>query len=120
MLWGLAQLLLFQLAGEGLAHGLGLPIPGPVLGMGLLFGYLLWRGEPSAALTRTADGFLGILSLLFVPAGVGLVQHLHLLRAEWLPIAVAVVFGTALTLALTAGIFALLSRATSPKRGGHD
>lgn len=120
MLWGLSQLLLFQLAGEGLARGLGLPIPGPVLGMGLLFLFLLWRGEPNPALKNVSESFLGILSLLFVPAGVGLVQHLDLLKDEWLPITVAIVLGTALTLALTAGLFSGLLRLRAYSRGRHE
>lgn len=120
MLWGLSQLLLFQLAGEGLSRGLHLPIPGPVLGMGLLFLFLLKRGGPNPALKSVSESFLGILSLLFVPAGVGLVQHLKLLEDEWLPITVAIILGTALTLAVTAGIFAGLLRLRALKRGGHE
>jgi len=37
MLSALTQLLIFQLAGEVVARGLALPIPGPVLGMLFLF-----------------------------------------------------------------------------------
>ena len=43
MVGALTGLLLCQLAGEVLARSLGLPVPGPVVGMVLLFAALLRR-----------------------------------------------------------------------------
>ena len=101
MLFGLTVLLVFQLVGEALTYAFSLPIPGPVIGMLLLFGYLQWRGA-SAELKETAQLLLQHLSLLFVPAGVGIVSYGALLRTEWLPIVVTLVASTALTLLATA------------------
>ncbi len=82
-----------------------IPIPGPVLGMVMLAGwYVLRRREPEAALQEAADGLLGWLGLLFVPAGVGIVANLALLRAAWLPISVSLIGSTLLTLLVTAWI----------------
>ncbi len=104
-------LLVFQLAGELLHTALHLPVPGPVLGMMLLAAwYLLRRREPPAAMIQTADGLLGWMGLLFVPAGVGIVANLALLRAAWLPISVALLGSTLLTLAVTAWIMHRLGR----------
>ena len=91
MLRALALLFTCQLAGEVVVRGLKAPVPGPVLGLVLLaLGLALARrfGGPSSdtveatALGRMAAGLLGVLGVLFVPAGVGLVQHLPLLRAR--------------------------------------
>lgn len=102
MLAALTTLLVYQLVGEVIAQVLGLPIPGPVIGLGLLFASLAIRGRASNALRDTANGLLGHLSLLFVPAGVGVMVHFGRLGDEWLPIAVALVGSTILTIAATA------------------
>jgi holin-like protein len=102
MIAGLATLLCCQLAGEVTARLFGLPVPGPVLGMALLFAILLARGgEAPPGLATTADGLLGVLGLLFVPAGVGVVLHLPQLARDWAPIALAVLGGTLLTVGVT-------------------
>ncbi|MFP5462523.1 MAG: CidA/LrgA family protein, partial [Gammaproteobacteria bacterium] len=73
MIAALTLLLVIQLAGEVIARALGLPIPGPVIGMGLLFLALLVRRGPGEDLRRTSGQLLQHLSLLFVPAGTGIV-----------------------------------------------
>jgi holin-like protein len=98
----LATLLTCQLAGEVLGRALHLPVPGPVIGMVLLFVALLARGQPAPpALEATADGLLGSLGLLFVPAGVGVVLYLPLLAQEWAPLSLAVLVGTLSAIAFT-------------------
>ncbi|MEM9123612.1 MAG: CidA/LrgA family protein [Pseudomonadota bacterium] len=95
-------LLVLQLIGEGVAAALTLPVPGPVIGMAMLFVLLVLRGEVPDALQSTADGLLTHLSLLFVPAGVGVMQHLFLVRDEAGPIVLSLVVGTVLAIAATA------------------
>ncbi|MGA2125197.1 MAG: CidA/LrgA family protein [Xanthobacteraceae bacterium] len=103
MIGALATLLLCQLAGEIAARGLGLPVPGPVIGMVLLFVALLLRHERDTpeALGRVADGLLGNLGLLFIPAGVGVILYLPLLARDWAPISLAIVLGTLASIAVT-------------------
>jgi holin-like protein len=102
MIGGLAILLLCQLTGEATARLLGLPVPGPVLGMALLFGVLLARGgEVPKSLADTADALLRVLGLLFVPAGVGVMLHLPEIARDWAPIALAILAGTLLTVGVT-------------------
>lgn len=119
MIAGFAVLLLCQLVGEIVVRSLGLPLPGPVLGLGLLFVVLALRSRltcrdesPSdpSPIGRAADGLLSILSLLFVPAGVGIVQHLGLLGANGLAVAVTLLVSTAVTLAVTALVFVGVKR----------
>src|SRR5690349_13099277 len=102
MINAFTSLLLCQLAGELLVRALGLPVPGPVLGMVLLFAVLLLRGkEAPASLAGVADGLLGNLGLLFVPAGVGVILYLPVLARDWAPISLAVLAGTLASIALT-------------------
>ncbi|GAB4354344.1 MAG: hypothetical protein Kow006_20050 [Gammaproteobacteria bacterium] len=98
----LALLLSCQLAGEVIALYLQLPVPGPVFGMVILFiGLLVKRGVPSG-LARTAEGLLEHLSLLFVPAGVGVLLHVSLLADQWAALSVALVISTTLAIVVTA------------------
>ncbi len=102
MLKALAVLLLFQLIGEVLVRLANLPIPGPVLGMALLFLKLSLRGGVSGSLRGVSQTLLANLSLLFVPAGVGVMLHVQRVAAEWPTILTALLVSTVLTLAVTA------------------
>ncbi len=102
MLFAFTQLLLFQLAGETLARALGLPLPGPVLGMALLFLYLVLRRGPGRELQNTVQNLLQHLSLLFVPAGTGVMLHMHLLAEEAVPILVSLALSTLVGMAVAA------------------
>lgn len=102
MIEGLIKLLAFQVAGEAIVYMLALPIPGAVVGMALLFLYLVVRGREDAELDNFTSAFLRHLSLLFVPAAVGIVAHLDHIAEEWLAIAVALLVSTALSVAATA------------------
>jgi putative effector of murein hydrolase LrgA (UPF0299 family) len=125
MIRGFFLLLVFQLAGEVLARGLNLPAPGPVIGLVLLIGalalYYSWRPFDDEALAeselgRAANGLLAALPLLFVPADVGVVQYLGLLRDEALPLAAALVVSTLLALVSTVGVFLIVKRAIGMRR----
>ena len=98
---GLALLLVLQVAGDGLAHGLRLPVPGPVLGMVLLM-IALRLPALRAAVQAIAELLLAHLSLLFVPVGVGVVTHLDLLARSGVPLLVAIVASTWIGMAVTA------------------
>ncbi|RJF84237.1 CidA/LrgA family protein [Azospirillum cavernae] len=113
MLGTLTILLLCQLAGELIARLLHLPIPGPVLGMLFLFAGLLLRGGVPRAIQDTAGGILRHLSLLFIPAGVGVMTHAGRLSAEALPIILALFGSTLFGVAVTAKVMAALLRPTS-------
>jgi len=125
MIAAFAGIFLCQLLGELLARAFNLPLPGPVLGMGLLFLFLLVRGVQArgtraqavpVSLAAAADGLLGHLSLLFVPAAVGVMRYFDLLRANVVAIGVAVALSTILAMAATALTFQLLSRALPSRR----
>jgi holin-like protein len=114
MLNALTLLLGCQLVGEVLARLAGLPVPGPVVGLLLLFIILLVRGGPGDDLERTANGLLGHLSLLFVPAGTGIMLHAERLRSEWLPLAVALLVSTVLAMAVAAACLHLFLKRRRP------
>ena len=113
LLIGTTTLLIYQLAGESIVLLLDLPVPGPVVGMLLLFLTLLARGRVGVQLESTANGLLSHLSLLFVPAGVGVLVHIDMIANEWLPITTALILSTILTLAVTALVMKWTRQLTS-------
>ncbi len=112
MITALATLLVSQLAGEAVVRLASLPIPGPVVGMILLFIVMLTRTPLPLALRDTADGLLRNLSLLFVPAGTGVIQHLDRLGTDAMRLVAVVVLTTTITLAVTALVFEFVARWT--------
>ena len=119
MLLSLGVILLCQLIGEAIARALNLPVPGPVIGLILCVLLLAVRDRlqgrmplelRDGSFEKTAATLLANLSLLFIPAGVGVVQRLDVLAGNALPIIVAVVVSTVLGLAVTAFVFAFIAR----------
>lgn len=102
MLEYLTLILACQLLGEFTVSAAGIPVPGPVVGMVLLFVFLLVKGSVPEQLASVSSGLLNNLSLMFVPAGVGVMVHFEVLGNDALPISVALVTSTLLTIAVTA------------------
>jgi putative effector of murein hydrolase LrgA (UPF0299 family) len=129
MIGGLIVILMCQLAGEAVARGLGIPIPGPVIGLALLFGLLILRDWLSSrlppmmsgdTLEKTGKGLLAHLSLLFIPAGVGVVQNLGVFAEYGVALGVAIVVSSILALLTAAGVFLLVARLTAHDGGAES
>jgi len=110
LLGSITVLVLCQLAGEAIVRLFGLPLPGPVAGMVILFLGLVIRGRVPKSLDRVARGILGNLGLLFVPASVGVMVQTDILAAEAVPITVAVLVSTVLTMVVSGLTMQLLDR----------
>lgn len=119
MVQGFLILLMCQLAGEWLMVWLGIPIPGPVAGMLLLFMGLIIYGKVPAFLRVPAEGLIRHLSLLFIPAGVGLMVFAQLLAQYWLLVVLSLVISTLLTLVLSAWLMQQLEQRLQ-RRGRSD
>ncbi|CAG2136768.1 CidA/LrgA family protein [Cupriavidus numazuensis] len=110
MLQTFAILLVFQSVGEVISYALHLPVPGPVLGMIMLFGWLVFDDRLLPIIQGTTSELLKHLSLLFVPAGVGIMVHANRIEGEWMPILIALVVSTWLAIATTAVVTRMLMR----------
>ena len=119
MIASLSLILLCQLAGEVMVRGLALPMPGPVVGMLILLLLLLAR-DRFALLAKgplqgdgvegASRGLLAHLSLLFIPAGVGVVQKLDLLAEHGIAILLILAVSVVITLLVTVATFLVASR----------
>jgi holin-like protein len=110
MLRAFATLLVFQCLGEGVSYLSKLPVPGPVIGMLLLFGFLMLRPQEADAIEPTALELLRHLSLLFIPAGVGIMVSAGKVRGDALAVVVSLAVSTTLAIAVTALVTRALLR----------
>lgn len=115
MIQALLVILLYQLLGELMIVFTGLPLPGPLMGMGLLFLTLLLRRGVSADLQLSAQTLIRFLPLMFVPVGVGVLLHLGRVAEEWLAILVALVLSTVCSVVVTAVVMSAVLRFRPPR-----
>ncbi|CAN5118831.1 CidA/LrgA family protein [soil metagenome] len=94
--------LVFQALGEVISFALHWPIPGPVLGMVLLIAWLFLRPRSADALRPNTTALLKHLSLFFIPACVGVMQHTDRIAREWFPIIVTIGVSSMLAMGVTA------------------
>jgi holin-like protein len=119
MIASFGLILICQLIGEVIARGLQVAVPGPVIGLALLLLLLLLRDRfpllsrgplRDEGVEQASRGLLANLSLMFVPAGVGVVQKLDLLAEHGITIITVLAISVVLTLLATVATFLVTSR----------
>lgn len=110
MIAGLVQILLFQGVGELLSKLLLPSMPGPVIGLVLMLGWLAIRRSIPGSVDVVATTLVQHLGLLFIPAAVGVVMFVPQLKAHGVAVAAALVASVALTIAVPALVLKLLAR----------
>ncbi len=127
MIASLSLILICQLIGEVIVRGLRVAVPGPVIGLMLLLVLLLLRDRfPPLArgplrdggVEQASRGLLANLSLLFVPAGVGVVQKLDLLAEHGIAIIAVLAISVVVTLLATVAAFLVTSALMARSRRG--
>ncbi|MDB5606388.1 MAG: CidA/LrgA family protein [Bradyrhizobium sp.] len=126
MIASLSLILLCQLAGEVIVRSLGLPMPGPVVGLLFLLILLFARDRfnglargplQQEGVEQASRGLLANLSLMFVPAGVGVVQKLDLIAEHGVAVAAVLVISVVVTLLVTVATFLAVGRLMARGRG---
>lgn len=101
MVLTIALLLIFQIAGTVFVTLTGLPVPGTVFGLlFFLFALMTVRGLLEKTLP-VVNVLLAHFALLFLPAGVGIIDHGATMVKEWLPISAAIFFSSLLAMITT-------------------
>jgi putative effector of murein hydrolase LrgA (UPF0299 family) len=117
MLKGLTWLVLLQLLGT-LLSALWLPmLPGAIIGMLLLFGVLIVRGQVGDPLNQAASGLLAYLPLLLVVPAAGIMLAGDALREDGLAIAVALVLSLLVTIPFCGWLLQHLINRSADKSG---
>ena len=92
LLRGISWLVLFQLLGTGLSVWLLPMLPGPIIGMLLLFVFLVLRGGVPAPVSEAGTALLRYLPLLLVPPAVGVMAYAEAIAADFWALAATLVF----------------------------
>lgn len=91
LLRGLTWLVLFQLIGTAINHLLLPVLPGPIIGLLLMLGFLIWKGDVGEPLSLAASSLLRYLPLLLVPPAVGVMVYAKDIAADFWAIVGALV-----------------------------
>jgi putative effector of murein hydrolase LrgA (UPF0299 family) len=114
---GLLILLLCQCIGEALKAYFKLSLPGPVLGMLILFCGLLVVKQVPESVGRSSQLLISQLGLMFLPASVGLFFLGAQFDDQWPAIIAAVVIGSILSLLFNALVMRwMMNRQQQAKR----
>ena len=108
-------LLVCQCAGEAIKSFFSLSLPGPVIGMFILFIGLVLYGDVPEAIAHTSRRLISLLGLMFLPAAAGLFFLGSQYNNQWLAIIAAVVVGSLLSLIFNGLLMTFLARKRSTK-----
>lgn len=89
------------LIGEILSSTLSLPIPGNILGMVILFVLLCTKTIKVDQISNVTNFLLDHLAFFFIPAGVGLMSSMGIIKATWLQLLIVCIVTTIVIIAVT-------------------
>jgi putative effector of murein hydrolase LrgA (UPF0299 family) len=75
-------------------------LPGPIIGLLLMLGFLVWRGEVGEPLSLAAGSLLRYLPLLLVPPAVGVMVYAKAIAADFWAIVGALVLSLVIAMAV--------------------
>ncbi len=110
MLSAITLTFLFQVVGEIISRSTGIPVPGPVIGMMLMLFAFFLKDNLIETIRPTASVLLANLSLLFVPAGVGIMRHGERFAEEGIAIVAIIVITTIIAMLATAWTFLFIQK----------
>lgn len=119
-------ILMFSFAGELLYSVIPLQIPASIYGLVLLFLSLLFGIVRLPDVRESARFLIEIMPLMFIPAGVGLIESWELLGPILVPVCLIMVVSTVLVMGISGRVTQALMHRADPKRsrtagrGGAD
>ena len=103
------------LGGVGISAILPFPFPASVSAMLLLFALLLCRVVKPGQIDEIAGFLTKNMAILFLPAAVGIIESLDILRDSGIQILIICLVSTLLTFGVTATVVSLLMRLADRK-----
>lgn len=103
-------ILIIYFLGEFLSKSLHLPIPGNILGMLILLALLCTKVIKINQVEKVSNFFLDHLSFFFIPAGVGLITSVAVIKDSWYKLLIVCIITTVIVIISTGHIVQLLSK----------
>lgn len=95
-------ILLISFAGELLKHLIPLPVPASIYGLAILFTGLITGLIPLSKVKETGKFLTEIMPVMFIPAGVGLLESWGILAPVFIPVLITTLVSTIVVM-VTAG-----------------
>ncbi len=106
----LLMIMLVYFSGEWISQVTGILLPGNVIGMILLLFLLMVNIIKLEQIAKISALFLNNLTLFFIPAGVGIMVHYHLLEGIVVPFMTIIVVSTFLVMIITGYAVEIMQR----------
>ena len=103
-------ILVISLVGELMNKFIPLPVPASIYGMVILFAGLLTGLIKLDAVKEAGRFLIEIMPVMFIPAGVGLLEAQDALLPVWIPVVVITVVTTVFVMAVTGQVTQVMIR----------
>lgn len=113
MIVGLLLVCAISVLSTWMAELFNIPIPGAIIGLLFLTGLCLYRGKAGKSLDRSSQVLTLLIPLLIMPSSVGIMDHWHLVKTEWLAILSALSLSALFTLITTPWLYKKLVQTDS-------
>ena len=120
LIFELGILFLICMAGEGIATLLPIMIPASVISLILLLILLLCGGVKERTIQGTSQFLIGNMGLFFIPAIVGTLEYLDVLKLQAFPFLEVRLVSTPVVYAVTAWSIRLFMKMLGGKEADHD
>ncbi|UAB85647.1 CidA/LrgA family protein [Zunongwangia sp. SCSIO 43204] len=110
MIKSLIYIFCFLFLGELIHYFFNIPIAGNIIGMLLIFLALFFKMIKLEDVKPASDFLVKYLVVFFIPYGVGLMVYANIIAAYWIPVSVAVILSTLLSLYATGAIYQKLDK----------
>jgi holin-like protein len=106
-------ILVIYFAGMILAELTNLPVPGNIIGMILLLILLYTKVVKLEMVDTVAKFFMEHLAFFFIPAGVGLLTSLNIIKDSWVRLVIVCILTTIITIGVTALVVEFMTKEKS-------
>jgi holin-like protein len=108
-------ILIIYLLGELLSKLLKLPVPGNILGMVILFILLCTKVVKVDNISTVTNFLLEHLAFFFIPAGVGLMTSIGIIKSTWWQLIVVCISTTIIIIGVTGIVIQAISKRIKQK-----
>lgn len=103
-------IIFISFVGELIHYYIDLPIPGSIYGMLILFVLLQFKVIKVEHVKDIADFLIEVMPLMFIPAGVGLLEKWGLIKGVWLPLTITIIGSTLIVMVVSGRVSQLVIR----------
>lgn len=109
--------MIISFAGEILNKYIPIPVPASIYGIVIMFLCLLFKTIKLEQIKDVADFLINIMPVMFIPAGVGLIDSYGIIKGKILVYTVVTIVSTIVVMAVSGGVTQLVIKWEKKGRG---